>query len=162
MLIATTRCNIAAPNACWSQHVHRRLLLPLCLVSAVATAEPPPPEKLDGLWRDGDQKSLVQLSQDSEGAWEGTIIEAPIKKEVGKKLFRKLTYDAKAGTFTGLMIKPDDDDDTTMPVTVTLTSHSSMKAVVKKWFLSKTLSFSREPAAPNTLDAGVGSASPQK
>ena len=49
------------------------------------------------------------------------------------------------------MIKPDDDDDVTMDVTVTVVSKTSMKAVVKKFIFSKTISLTKEAPPP---DAG--------
>ncbi len=118
-------------------------LLPLA-ASAEAVAE----EKIQGTWRDADRKSLIQFTRDATGLWWGKTIEAVQKKEAGKVVFRKLVFDAKTGVFTGLMIKPDDDDDATMDVTVTLVSATSMTAVVKKFIFSKTLSLTKEEPPP--------------
>ncbi len=116
----------------------------LFLLPLAASAEPVAEEKIQGAWRDADRKSLIQFTRDATGLWWGKTIEAVQKKEAGKVVFRKLVYDAKTGVFTGLMIKPDDDDDVTMDVTVTLVSETSMKAVVKKFVFSKTLSLTKE------------------
>lgn len=140
----------------------RPLLLVTGVWTLVASAQPPGPEKIEGFWRDGDQKSLVQVSRNAEGTWDGVIVEAPIAKEVGKKFLRKLVYDPATATFSGLMIKPDDDDDATMNVTVTLLSDRAMKAAVKKWIFSKTLSFVREERPTASSDAGAGPQGPSK
>ena len=120
----------------------------LFLLPLAASSEPVAEEKLQGTWRDADRKSLIQFTQDATGLWWGKTIEAVQKKEAGKVVFRKLVYDAKTGAFTGLMIKPDDDDDVTMDVTVTLVSATSMTAVVKKFIFSKTLSLTKEAPPP--------------
>lgn len=120
------------------------VLLALSLVPLAAVAEAQGEDKIQGTWRDADRKSLIEFSKDAAGQWSGKTLQAVRKEEVGKKVFRKLVYDAKTGAYVGLMIKPDDDDDVTMNVTVTLVSETSMKAVVKKFIFSKTISLSKE------------------
>lgn len=120
----------------------------LFLLPLAASAGPVAEEKLQGAWRDADRKSVIEFTRDPAGLWWGKTIEAVHAKEAGKVVFRKLVYDAKTNSFTGLMIKPDDDDDATMPVTVTLVSETSMTAVVKKFIFSKTLSLTKEAPPP--------------
>ena len=127
------------------------LFLLLCLLPLSAAAEPVAEEQIQGAWRDADRNSLIEFSKDDAGKWVGKIIQTVRKEEIGKNVFRKLLYDAKTGAFTGLMIKPDDDDDVTMDVTVTVVSKTSMKAVVKKFIFSKTISLTKEAPPP---DAG--------
>ena len=139
-------CNFKL-QSCMLTYVRPLLtILALSLLPLAAGAEPLGEEKIQGTWRDADRKSLIEFSKDPAGHWVGKIVQAVRKEEVGKSVFRKLVYDAKAGAFAGLMIKPDDDDDATMPVTVTLVSETSMTAIVKKFIFTKTIALTKEAA----------------
>jgi len=120
----------------------RPTVLLLALLPLLAHAAQPAEERIKGAWRDADRKSLIQFTKEADG-WVGTVVQAQRKEEVGKRVFRKLVYDPGEGVYTGLLVRPDADEDA-LKVTVEVTSNTTLKAVVKKLFLSKTLLLTRE------------------
>ena len=81
------------------------------LVSCVANAEEPqkPEARIGGLWVGADRGIVVELFKEKDGLWWGRNVKADRKEEVGKLMFQKLVFNEVESTWSGTMIKPDDD-----------------------------------------------------
>jgi len=113
------------------------------LVSCVANAEEPqkPEARIGGLWVGADRGIVVELFKEKDGLWWGRNVKADRKEEVGKLMFQKLVFNEVESTWSGTMIKPDDDQK--LSVTLKLSSDSTMEAVAKVFIFSKTITFKR-------------------
>jgi uncharacterized protein (DUF2147 family) len=118
-------------------------LLLLMLVSCAANAEEPkkPEARIGGLWVGAERGIVVELFKEEDGLWWGRNVKADRKEEVGKLMFQKLVFNEVESTWSGTMIKPDDDQK--LSVTLKVTSDATMEAVAKVFIFSKTITFKR-------------------
>jgi hypothetical protein len=101
------------------------------------------PDKMLGKWSfDENSKSIVEVYLAKDGMYYGKIISAGDEKmKVGHLVFQKCKYEASSTSLKGI-IKPSDTAKE-MNVTISLDKDGKLKAVAKKFFMSKTLFFSK-------------------
>lgn len=101
------------------------------------------PDKVLGKWKfEEDSKSVVEIYLAKDGMYYGKIITAGNEKmKVGHLLFQKCKYEGSSASLKGI-IKPTDTAKE-MNVTISLDNNGKLKAVAKKFFISKTLLFSK-------------------
>jgi hypothetical protein len=101
------------------------------------------PDKMLGKWSfDESSKSIVEIYLAKDGMYYGKIISANDEKmKVGHLVFQKCKYEASSASLKGI-IKPSDTAKE-MNVTISLDANGKLKAVAKKFFMSKTLMFSK-------------------
>lgn len=101
------------------------------------------PDKMLGKWKfEEDSKSVVEIYLAKDGMYYGKIITAGNEKmKVGHLLFQKCKYEENSASIKGI-IKPTDTAKE-MNVTISLDNNGKLKAVAKKFFMSKTLLFSK-------------------
>lgn len=101
------------------------------------------PDKMLGKWLfEEDSKSIVEVYLAKDGMYYGKVISASeVKLKVGHLLFQKCKYEASSSSLKGI-IKPTDTAKG-MNVTISLDANGKLKAVAKKFFMSKTLLFSK-------------------
>lgn len=113
------------------------LLLTLLASPAAGARQPVPEDRIAGRWWMDEKQLTIEVARDGEARWSGVVREAARREEVGKHVLQRLVYDAKRRAFTGILLMPEDD--TKHDVTVTLVSDATMKVVVRKYLLSKTI-----------------------
>jgi hypothetical protein len=101
------------------------------------------PDKMLGKWKfEEDAKSVVEIYLAKDGMYYGKIITAGDEKmKVGHLLFQKCKYEESSASLKGI-IRPTETAKE-MNVTINLESNGKLKAVAKKFFMSKTLFFSK-------------------
>jgi hypothetical protein len=101
------------------------------------------PDKMLGKWSfDENSKSIVEIYLAKDGMYYGKIISAGDEKmKVGHLVFQKCKYEANSTSLKGI-IKPSETAKE-MNVTIILDKDGKLKATAKKFFMSKTLLFSK-------------------
>ncbi len=117
------------------------LTLTLLMLTFASMAQNP--DKMLGKWKfEEDGKSIVEVYLAKDGMYYGKIISAAdTKMTVGHLLFQKCKYEANSPSLKGI-IKPTDTAKE-MNITISLDANGKLKAVAKKFFMSKTLLFSK-------------------
>jgi hypothetical protein len=101
------------------------------------------PDKMLGKWAfDETPKSIVEVYLAKDGMYYGKVVASGDEKlKVGHLVFQKCKYEANSTSLKGI-IKPSDTAKE-MNVTISLDKNGKLKAVAKKFFMSKTLFFSK-------------------
>jgi hypothetical protein len=101
------------------------------------------PDKMLGKWKfEEDSKSVVEIYLAKDGMYYGKVISAGNEKlKAGHLLFQKCKYEESSASFKGI-IRPTETSKE-MNVTISLDNNGKLKAVAKKFFMSKTLLFSK-------------------
>lgn len=126
----------------------RRASVVLLLLVSLAARSDPPANRLEGEWQIDERKSVVAFTPTAGGRWRAVTTSSPRSEEVGKPAFQDLVYRPAEGVFTGTLLMPENGS--THDVTVRFVSADVIEAVVKKFFLSKTITLVRvkEAARP--------------
>ncbi len=101
------------------------------------------PDKMLGKWAfEENSKSIIEVYLAKDGMYYGKVVTANEEKlKVGHLVFQKCKYEVSSASLKGI-IKPTDTAKE-MNVTISLDSDGKLKAVAKKFFMSKTLLFSK-------------------
>jgi hypothetical protein len=101
-------------------------------------------EGMLGKWiADEDKKKVVEIYLAKDGFYYGRDIGSTEdgKGKFGHLIFQKCTYETKTETLNGTMQPPDKKID--LAVTIQLEKNGKLRVVAKKFFMTKTLYFSK-------------------
>ena len=121
----------------------RTIILTLTFLMLMFASIAQNPDKMLGKWKlEEDAKSVVEIYLAKDGMYYGKIITAgDAKMKVGHLLFQKCKYEESSASLKGI-IRPTETAKE-MNVTISLDNNGKLKAVAKKFFMSKTLLFSK-------------------
>jgi hypothetical protein len=119
----------------------RTIILTLTFLMLMFASIAQNPDKMLGKWKfEEDAKSVVEIYLAKDGMYYGKIITAGDEKmKVGHLLFQKCKYEESSTSLKGI-IRPTETTKE-MNVTISLDNNGKLKAVAKKFFMSKTLLF---------------------
>lgn len=97
------------------------------------------PSVLLGKWKGEDKpNNHTEFFQEKDGLYYGKLIfEGVEKKNIGKILFKKMTYNTAKKEFKGWMSPPEGDME--IDASLTFISPDKLKIVVRKFLMSKTI-----------------------
>jgi hypothetical protein len=116
-------------------------ILTFLMLAYTSTAQNP--DKMLGKWKsEEDTKNIVEIYLAKDGMYYGKVItSSDVKLKVGHLLFQKCKYDESSASLKGI-IRPTETAQE-LNATITLDNNGKLKAVAKKFFMSKTLLFSK-------------------
>ncbi len=99
-------------------------------------------ESLAGRWQDDERSVVMTFVKGPDGLWSAQAVSSPRPTEVGKVVYRGLTFDAATQTWAGELIKPEEGQ--VAKVTLKIVSPNKMEAVARVFIFSKTLTLTRQ------------------
>jgi hypothetical protein len=123
-------------------------LLLACAVAATATSlqAQSADTSLNGEWKFDAERILIRMQPDTGGTIAGTILQSPVRSDVGRILLRIRRVELQQSAWRGQIFRPDNG--TTVGAAARLSGSDTLIVVAKKFMLSRTLIFTRTATTP--------------